>query len=109
MAAKVQMMDVVNMTEKEFEIAREKLMTMSGSSIELARKIWVEGMERSAAASDLGMSRQSAYQAMKKATILVASIPKGWVHLNEWMPKELADEVRRKVKAEKKRFENPEM
>lgn len=86
------------MTPEEFEVAKQRLNTLSGNVVAVARLILVEGMAPSAAAQEVGMSRQSANGAMKRVRALLASRPADWVYFEGWMPESLAIEIRAKLK-----------
>lgn len=86
------------MAPEEFEAAKQRLNTLTGNVVEVARLILVEGMAPSAAAQKVGMSRQSANGAMKRVRALLASRPVDWVYFEGWMPESLAIEVRAKLK-----------
>jgi predicted DNA-binding protein (UPF0251 family) len=96
-ALKVMQNHDISMTTEDFDAAREKLASLSGKSIELARLIWVDGHNRSEAAKLLGMSRQSAYQAIKKAVKVIHDVPADWKRIEEWAPPELEAEFRKKL------------
>lgn len=91
------------MSLEEFEKNQGKLVKLSVQVNTLARLILVDGVAPTAAALEVGISKQLAYKHMKRVKALLNDVPTGWVLFEaQWMPSWLADETRSKLDAEKK-------
>ncbi|MDH4602358.1 TrfB-related DNA-binding protein [Pseudomonas syringae] len=86
------------MTEDEFEACRNRLASLSMNAVNLAHLVWVQGLSQAAAAEQLEISRQNAHGILKRATAHLNSLPGDWEKVEEWMPKDLAKEVRARIK-----------
>lgn len=86
------------MTPAEFEQEKEKLQSLSVKTVEVARLVFVEGMTNTAAAQQVGMSRQNVHQALRRVKAKLSGYPSDWVKLeNTWMPESMAAEIRKRI------------
>lgn len=91
-------MDTPRMTADEFDaLEKGKLRSMSRKALDLARLMYVEGKKQTEAAAALEMSPQLARHHRMRIEAVLKDQPAGWVLLQEWMPPEMAVEVRRNV------------
>lgn len=91
-------MDAPLMTADEFDaLEKGKLRSMHRKALDLARLMYVEGKNQTAAAATLAMSPQSARYHRLRIEAVLNDRPADWVLLQEWMPSEMAVEVRRNV------------
>lgn len=95
------------MTEEEFDACRDRLASLSVNAVNLAHMVWVKGMSQTQAAEQLRISRQNAHGILKRATAHLNSLPGDWEKVEEWMPKDLAMEVRAKIKDAKQKLGLP--
>lgn len=90
--AKVGNMDKqLRMSKEDFELAKHKLGRLSLNTIRLAELIIVEGQIPAAAAKMVGMSRQNVSKSMQRVYAALSDVPNGWVLVECWAPKELAE------------------
>lgn len=90
--AKVGNMDKqLRMSKADFELAKHKLGRLSLNTIRLAELIIVEGQIPAAAAKVVGMSRQNVSKSMQRVYTALSDVPDGWIRVECWAPKELAE------------------
>lgn len=95
-------MKATHMTPAEFEAAIERLQHFSGNTISLARLILVDQQQPVDAAKAVGYTRQNAHQQMKRVYAVLNDYPEDWVkYEGDFMPSEMAKEVRKMVASAK--------
>jgi hypothetical protein len=92
----------LRMSKADFELAKHKLGRLSLNTIKLAELIIVEGQIPAAAAKVVGMSRQNVSKSMQRVYAALSDVPDGWVRLECWAPKDLADQLLKQVEDAKK-------
>jgi len=81
------------MTEKEYEKALLFLGRTSVRSAQVAKEILVDGKDVKAIATKHKITTQRTYQIIADFKKAAAKIPKGWVHVDLWLPPDLAKKV----------------
>lgn len=85
------------MTPEEFDTQSAKFARMSPQVIATVRAVLVEGKGPTEVAKQFGVSKQAVQRSAARARALLQEMPVDWVFLQEWVPPELATEVRAKV------------
>jgi TrfB plasmid transcriptional repressor len=67
---------------------------MTIDTVRLARRILVEGVPPSEIAKETGLSKQRVGAMVNRVLAVAKGIPKGWEHVEVWLPPELAAQVR---------------
>lgn len=81
------------MSAHEFAAACPRLAHLSVRSVELARKVLVEGQRQVDVADEAGISKQSLSGIIRRVRQAIDSVPDGWVKVEVWLPAEKAKEV----------------
>lgn len=82
--------------ESKWVLHDAELQRLSGSRLEAARLVLVEGLSRTEAGQRVGMSKQGVQQAIKKVLSIVSKKDE-WVVVNTLAPKKLAEEFLAKI------------
>lgn len=85
------------MTAEEFDSRAAELRDFSGLALDMARLVLVQGLGISAAAEQLGTSKQNVSQTIKRVRARLAGHPADWVRVELWMPPEMAARVKAEV------------
>lgn len=93
------------LTPAEFEAAVSAMGRTKPDSIEIARMVLVDGRGLSEVAAELKISRQWVNKISKKVQSYARTIPAGWVHVDVWLPQEVAEEVERIAVEAQERFQ----
>jgi hypothetical protein len=86
---------------EDFEALRTRLKGFSAKSVEAARLVLVEGMNGPQAGLAVGMSKQGVEQALGRIAKARVDVPKDWVQVDTFAPRELAEAFLRSIEAEK--------
>jgi len=82
------------MTPEEFEALMPKMRRVTMGTIEVLRRIMVEGETRKTVADATGLTPQRIAGMIQQFRAAQNDIPPGWVEVKEWFPPELAARVR---------------
>lgn len=91
----------LRMSKADFELVKHKLGRLSLNTIRLAELIIVEGQIPAAAAKEVGMSRQNVSKSMQRVYAALSDVPDGWIRVDCWAPKELAEDFMHQVELAK--------
>ncbi|WP_325347333.1 TrfB-related DNA-binding protein [Xylophilus sp.] len=84
------------MTADEFEQMRPRLSRRFGDeAIQLARRVLVDGVSQVQTASDAGVTKQRISHLIRSVLDAMQEHPPEWRLVEEWLPPELADQVRK--------------
>lgn len=83
------------MTASEFDALAPKMRRVTVGTMEVMRRILVDGESRVEVAASVGLTPQRVGAMVKQFRAAQNEIPPNWVEVNEWLPPELAAEVRR--------------
>ena len=92
-------MTTQRMTPQEFEDQENKLVNFSAKINRLARLVLVDGLTHTKAAKAVGMSPQNVNGAMNRVKAAMHDVPADYVFIQEWMPANMAAELRTRLKA----------
>lgn len=82
------------LTPEEFEALRPRLGRHTVDTVDLARRVLVDGNSQSQVAKETGYSRQRIYQIVRRVRELVADVPPLWEQVSVWLPPEQAAKAR---------------
>lgn len=86
------------MSAQDFESQSSRLAEeFSGKTLALARMILVDGVSKTDAAEKVGMSRQNVAKTVERVLARFNKYPRNWVYVKQWMPPEIAEEVKKKI------------
>jgi hypothetical protein len=89
------------MTAEAFDALAPKMRRVTVGSMEVMRRILVGGESRDQVAASVGLTPQRVGAMVKQFRAAQSDIPASWVEVREWLPPELAAQVR-KMAAEAK-------
>ncbi|MDZ5605305.1 TrfB-related DNA-binding protein [Pseudomonas sp. RP23018S] len=95
----------ITMTRDEFESEKHKLIRLSMGTIRLAELILVDGKTPSAAAKEVGSSRQNVSKAMQRVYAALEDVPTGWVHFEGWMPEKVSIKLKIEIERERNKLD----
>jgi len=81
------------MTPAEFDALRPVIGRMAADSIDVARRVLVDGLTQAEVATTYNMSRQRVFGILQRFQMASQSVPHGWRKVEVWLPPELADQV----------------
>lgn len=99
-------MTVVSMNKKpqftaeQFDRIALKASGRSVKSHNVARAVLVDGKSPTEAAAQYEMSKQNVSRVLREFLRIAADAPEGWVLINEYVPADLAEEVKARVALE---------
>ena len=83
------------MTADEFDALMPKMRRVTIGTMQVMRRILVDGESRADVAASVGLTPQRITAMMKQFKAAQSGYPPNWVEVREWLPPELAAEVRR--------------
>jgi hypothetical protein len=83
------------LSDSEFEelCKSDRFKAFKVKSLDMAKLMWVSGLSAGDAGRQLNMSKQNASALAQRLEAARASVPKGWVKLDIYVPPELAQKV----------------
>src|SRR5437899_210642 len=81
------------MTAKEVKALQPYLGRMSLDTVKMARRVLVEGTPQSEIVKETGLSKQRVSGMVNRFLAVARGIPKGWEHVDVWLPPDLAEQV----------------
>ncbi|MEX3614431.1 MAG: TrfB-related DNA-binding protein [Burkholderia gladioli] len=83
------------MTSAEFERIRSRLGRLTLDTVQIARRVLVEGIPQKDVAEDAGLTKQRVSSMVNRVLAAARAIPPEWVRVEEWFPPDLAAKVRK--------------
>ncbi|MCC8616303.1 TrfB-related DNA-binding protein [Xanthomonas vesicatoria] len=87
-------MQKVLMTAAEFDSIQPRLGRLTVDTVQIARRVLVDGKSQAEAAEENGLSRQRVSHMVQRVMAAANAFPSDWERVDEWMPPELAKQVR---------------
>ncbi|MCE4302531.1 TrfB-related DNA-binding protein [Xanthomonas hortorum pv. vitians] len=87
-------MQKVPMTAAEFERIQSRLGRLTVDTVQIARRVLVDGKSQAEVAEETGLSRQRVSKMVQRVMAAANEFPPDWERVDEWMPPELAKQVR---------------
>lgn len=96
------------MTDAEFERIKPRLGRLTVDTVQIARRVLVDGIPQKDVAEDAGLTKQRVSSMVRRVLAAAHAIPSDWVRVEEWFPPDVAAKVRKmaadaKASQEKKR------
>lgn len=82
------------MTAEDFEALRPHLGRLTLDTVEIARRVLVDGETQTAVAQDTGLTKQRVSGMVNRVRAVADEVPAGWERVETWLPPELAEKVR---------------
>ncbi|QHQ29929.1 transcriptional regulator KorA (plasmid) [Xanthomonas albilineans] len=82
------------MTAAEFESIQPRLGRLTVDTVQIARRVLVEGKSQAQIAEETGLTRQRISKMVQRVMSAANEFPPDWERVDEWMPPELAMRVR---------------
>lgn len=83
------------MTAAEFDALAPKMRRVTVGTMEVMRRILVDGESRVDVAASVGLTPQRVGAMVKQFRAAQNDIPPNWIEVKEWLPPELAAQVRK--------------
>lgn len=78
----------------EFGTAAAEIPRIQPASLEIAKRVLVEGIAQADVAREAGLSKQRVSRIVNDVLAVVNSVPRGWELVQVWLPTEVANPVR---------------
>lgn len=88
-------MTKAQMTAADFDALRPHLGRLTLDTVEIARRVLVDGETQIAVAQATGLTKQRVSGMVNRVRAAAEDVPAGWEHVETWLPPELAEKVRR--------------
>jgi len=86
------------LTAEEFERLLPRLGRQTVDTAFIVRRVLVDGVPQSDVAREVGLTRQRVSKLVQIATAAFEEIPREWERVEEWLPPDLAAQVREMAK-----------
>lgn len=86
-------MTKATMTAEEFDALRPGLGRLTVDTVDIARRVLVDGEAQSVVAKAHGLTKQRVNGMVSRVLALARDVPPGWVKVETWLPPELAEQV----------------
>ncbi|TFE38124.1 hypothetical protein E2553_37715 [Paraburkholderia dipogonis] len=93
------------MTAKDFKAVMPRLKRMTVGSVDIARRVLVDGISQVDAANESGLTKQRVGALVKAVLAAAREIPADWEQVEVWLPPELAAQVRQMATEAKARID----
>lgn len=93
------------MTAKDFKAVMPRLKRMTVGSVDIARRVLVDGISQVDAANESGLTKQRVGALFKAVLAAAREIPADWEQVEVWLPPELAAQVRQMATEAKARID----
>ncbi|MFY2610554.1 TrfB-related DNA-binding protein [Achromobacter ruhlandii] len=79
---------------EEFGTAAAAIPRIQAASLEIAKRVLVDGIPQAEAAREAGLSKQRVSRIVNDVLAVANSVPRGWELVQVWLPSEVANPVR---------------
>lgn len=83
------------MTAAEFDALRPELGRLTVDTVDIARRVLVDGEKQTAVAKAHGLTKQRVGSMVSRVLAAANGVPAGWEKVETWLPPELAAKVRK--------------